>query len=425
MSFWKNLFGKKDPAARKERDARQYAVETAIAQSGSYEARMKLAKSPKTHQEILYYLAQHDRDAAIRRAVATNMQTPVHASPILVADHDQDVRIALAERLVRLLPDLSADRHSQLYAFTIDALGILALDEVLKIRTVLSSALKDSHVAPPKVVGQLARDIEREVAEPILRYCTALSDDDLLEILSNHPASWTVEAVARRQMVSGRVSAAVIDTYEEKAGVYLLENKGAEITNDTLSIIVEKARSFTSWQKPVAIRKSLPPELAKKLATFVDKSVRDLLLNRTDLDPETMAEIANVVRRRLDMMGEGGDDTDDAEARVKKMIAEGRLNEEAIIDALGVRDRDFVVVGLAALVHSNRENIEKVIAMRAPKPLMAICWKGGLSMRTAFQMQQELAHIPPQELIYPRGGTDYPLDAEELKWQLEFLGLNK
>ena len=425
MSFFQKLFGSRNPAAKKERDARQYAVETAIAQSGSYEARLKLAKSPKTHQEILYDLAEHDRDAAIRRAVAANIQTPVHASPILVVDTDQDVRIALAERLVRLLPDLSADKHSQLYAFTIDALGTLALDEVLKIRTVLSSALKDSLLAPPKLVGQLARDIEREVSEPILRYCAALSDDDLLDILKNHPAPWTVEAVARRQNVSGAVSAAVIDTYEEKAGVYLLENKSADITADTLSLIVERAKSFTSWQKPVAVRKTLPPELAKKLATFVDKSVRELLLNRTDLDPETMTEISNVVRRRLDMIEETGSDDDDAETRVKKMIAEGRLNEEAVIDALGVRDRDFVIVALAALVHSNRANIEKIVAMQAPKPLLAVCWKGGLSMRTAFQMEQELAHIPAKELIYPRGGTDYPLEKEELEWQLEFLGLKK
>jgi hypothetical protein len=44
-------------------------------------------------------------------------------------------------------------------------------------------------------------------------------------------------------------------------------------------------------------------------------------------------------------------------------------------------------------------------------------------MRIALQMQKELAQVPPTELIYPRGGTDYPLDKKELEWQLEFLGL--
>lgn len=424
MSFFKKLFGR-NPEKKKERDAQRYAVETAIAQSGSYEARLKLAKSADTHQEILYYLAEHDRDAAVRRAVAANIQTPVHASHILVMDRDQDVRIALAERLVRLLPDLSADKHSQLYAFTLDALGTLALDEVLKIRTVLSSALKDSLAAPPKIVGQLARDIEREVAEPVLRYCAALSDEDLLDILGNHPASWTVEAVARRKTVSGPVSAAVIETNEEKAGAYLLENGGAEITASTLSVIVEKARNFKSWQKPMAIRKNLPPELAKKLADFVDQSVRDLLLNRTDLDSETMNEISTIVRRRLDFLDESERVESEAPQRLKKMIAEGRLNEQALMDALAVRDRELVILALAALIKADRDSVEKIILMRAPKPIMAICWKAGLSMRTAFQMQKELAHIPAGELIYPRGGTDYPLEEDELRWQLEFLGLNK
>jgi hypothetical protein len=425
MSFFKKLFGKKDPFAKQERDAARYAVETAIAQSGAFDARMKLAKSPKTHQEILYYLAEHDMDAAIRRAVAENIQTPLHANPVIVKDKDQDVRLALAERLVKLLPDLSPEKHSQLYAYTIDALGTLALDEVLKIRTVLSSTLKDTLAAPPKVVGQLARDIERQVSEPILRYCTAVSDDDLLDILKGHPAGWIIEAIAARKNVSGRVSDAVIDAHEERAGVVLLENETADIPMATLSKIVEKAKSFTSWQRPIATRKFLPPEIAKKLATFVDQSVRQLLLERTDLDADTMTEISNTVRRRLDMMDENEKDQDDPTARVKKMIAENRLNEDAIVDAMGVRDREFVIVGLAAMVHTTKSEIEKIIAMKAPKPILAICWKGKLSMRTAFQLQKELAMIPPKELIYPRGGTDYPLEAKELEWQLEFLGLKK
>lgn len=154
------------------------------------------------------------------------------------------------------------------------------------------------------MVGQLARDIEREVAEPILRYCVALSDDDLLDIIKNHTSPWVLQAIAKRKGVSGRISDAVIEANDEPAGVVLLENKDAEIPHATLAKIVEKAKQFVSWQKPIIIRKHLPADLAKKLATFVDQSVKNLLLERTDLDPETMSEITDIVRRRLDMMDE-------------------------------------------------------------------------------------------------------------------------
>jgi hypothetical protein len=38
-------------------------------------------------------------------------------------------------------------------------------------------------------------------------------------------------------------------------------------------------------------------------------------------------------------------------------------------------------------------------------------------------LQKDVGQVPPKELMYPKGGTDYPLSDEDLEWQLEFLGL--
>jgi hypothetical protein len=38
-------------------------------------------------------------------------------------------------------------------------------------------------------------------------------------------------------------------------------------------------------------------------------------------------------------------------------------------------------------------------------------------------MQQELGQVPVKELLYARGGTDYPLTVDEMIWQLDFLGI--
>jgi hypothetical protein len=32
--------------------------------------------------------------------------------------------------------------------------------------------------------------------------------------------------------------------------------------------------------------------------------------------------------------------------------------------------------------------------------------------------------VPPSALLYPRGGTDYPLTKEEMAWQLDAIGIN-
>lgn len=413
MSFFRNLLGLKP---------KDYAAQRQALQSADMKRRMSLARDSHTSKEILYYLADQDPEPKVRKAVVENKAMPVQVSPKLAIDPNVDVRLALAGRLVDLLPDLSRDMHSQLYAFAVQALGTLALDEVLKIRTALASTLKDHAHTPPKVAGQLARDVEREVSEPILRFCAALSDEDLLDILRSHPASWVIQAVAGRNMVSAPVSAAVIETRDRPGGKTLIENEGAVITESLLQQIVEMARSFPEWQKPMALRKALPISIVRALAEFVDASVRDLLMRRGDFDEQATEEIAAIFRRRMEYAAEESQ-TESTEELLQRMIREGKLDEKTLADALGMRDRDFAYGAIAYLAKVARADVQRIFDMQAAKPIVALAWKAGLSMRMAFQLQRDLGKVQPRDLLYPRDGTDYPMTLAELQWQLEFLGL--
>lgn len=425
------MFGflKKLPVARRPRfraahSSTPYEQEKQIARSPDQKARLTLASNSQTSQEILYYLAAHDPDPAVRSAVIGNKSTPVQAATILASDKDEDVRLLLAKRLVHLLPTLSLDRHSQLYAYCVQALGTLALDEVLKIRKALSTALQDHAHTPPKIAGQLARDLEREVSEPILRYCAALADEDLLDILKDHPAGWAVEAIAQRQSISTEISAAVIKTKNRPAGVLLLHNENAQISRDTLAEIITAAAQYPEWQKPAALHRHLPSDLAQELAAIADASVRDILLKREDFDEETVEDIAAIFQRRLAFAAEE-ERLPSPIDRVEELIRNNALNEDSIADGLAMRDRAFVFAALAYRAQTTPKEIERIFALKAPKPIVALCWHAGTSMRLALRLQQELGQIPPPELLYPRDGFDYPLSTEEMKWQLEFLDLKR
>ena len=421
LDFLQNLLP--TPKNKQKRNPKRYAEEKQTALTGDVKKRITLASSSKTHQEILYYLADKDPDPRVRQAVAENKSTPVHASPILAHDDDEDVRIKIAERLITLLPELSKQKQSQLYAYAVQALGTLALDEVLKIRKALSSALKDYAHTPPKVAGQLARDIEREVSAPILKLCAALSDEDILDILSQHPANWAIEAIAGRESVSADVSQAVIATEHVPAGEILLENKGAEITEQLLEEIITKSRQFPEWQKPLACHKHLPADMAKELAGFAQDAVKNLLCERGDFDEDTLEEISEAFKRRMDYADEQEREKEDPLEHAKRLHKESRLDEDVITDALAMRDREFVLASLALLTGYKLEEINKIFDLRAPKPIVAIAWKAGLSVRTALKFQQELGKVAPKELLYPKGGETYPLSDEDMKWQLEFQGL--
>ncbi len=423
MSIIETLLNTLDPDKKDARAAKRYAREKTVAQSPDGKARLKLAKSSKTQAEILYYLAQHDADVSVRTAVAANSATPYQANKIIAVDKSADVRMALAERLVRLLPNLPSDQQSQFYAYTVEALEKLASDEVAKVRIALAQTLKNELHAPPHIVNKLAQDIERQVAEPILHHCMAVSDDVLLEILSNHPASWKIEAIAQRRYVSASVSDAVIEAYNESAGILLINNKDADIAQPTLLKIVEKAKIFTAWQKPLAVRAFLPAEIALKLADFVDESVKSLIRKRTDLNEEISKDISDKFRQDLNQLTEYDYSHLSPEDRVRKLIVDKALDEDTLIKALDDRERVFAIVVLAALVRTSRSTMENIIGMRKSKPLVAVCHRANLSMRTCMRVQQELSGIPSKELINARGGTDYPMEPDEIKWQLDFLGL--
>lgn len=380
-----------------------------------------LARDEQTNPEILYYLAGKG-DADVRRAVAHNKSTPLQAASLLAEDRDGDVRLLLAERLLKLLPSLTPERHSQIYAFTVQALGMLAQDEMLQIRRALTTSLSDYALAPPQVVVRLANDLAREVAEPILRFCVALKDEDLLDVISGYSAPWVVVAIANRGSVSPPVVDAVIGTGEAEATTALVKNPGARFSLDALQTIVERAKDHPEWHQPVAMRKELSSELARQMIGFVDKAVLDVLEKRSDFEPAARKQISEMVARRLSYlhdMPEG----ETAEHRAIRYIKDGKMTQDVLADALAWHENDFVIFGLAHFAKVHPQIVKRMVETVTPKPLVALCWRAQLPMRFCTDLQQRLAKIPLKDVMYAKGGTEYPMTPDEIKWQLEFFGI--
>ena len=417
MSFLSKILG----AGKSDNkpDPKRYEAERAKAQSKSVKDRLKLAKSTATHPEILYYLAE-DSDLKVRRAVASNPSTPVHASQLLAKDDDVDVKVELINRLSALLPDLSEDQYAHLYAYAAQALGVLALDEVLKVRLALSSALQDELYAPPEVVSQLAKDLERRVSEPVLKLCSAVPDEVLIDILQNHPEKWVVEAIAGRENLGEGVSSVVVKVNQTKAGEILIKNETAKLSDEAINQILNEAPEKPEWHKPLALQTHLPSRVLKDIVLFVDSSIQKMILNRKDIDDEVRDDLAQTVSRRVNFLidEKGGRLT--PEEKVKRLHTEGQLNDDAVKDALGLREHDFVYAALSVAGKMPASVVAKMIETGSAKAAIAVVWKAGFSMRTALEIQKTMAKIPPKELLYPKNGEDYPLSKEDLQWQVDF-----
>jgi uncharacterized protein (DUF2336 family) len=423
MSFIGKLFKKKEktikPVLNQEKDEARYEVEKQLVKSDDPKQRIKLAKNPRTHLEVLYYLAEDD-DVRVRRAVASNSATPLHVSRVLAEDNDVDVRLSLAERLMAMLPELDDAQHAHLYAFAVQSLGMLALDEVLKVRLSLSSVLKDKLYTPPEVAAQLARDVERRVSEPVLKLCAAIPDKDLVDILMEHPESWVIQAIAERDQLSALVSDAVFEANDVEAGAKLIANETADISLETLEKIIEKARNTPEWHRPLALRKHLPSDMVLEILDFLDVSLQKLVSQRDDFDDETKALVVETVARRMRFLVDDKGRRIDPKKKVQQLYAQNNLNEDHMSDALALRENDFVIDALALKTGLDQTLIRRMIDTHSPKAVTALAWKAGLSMRFALALQQDLAKVAPRELLYPRNGEQFPLSEDDMQWQIEF-----
>lgn len=337
---------------------------------------------------------------------------------------DPRVRAVLARKLARLLPDLDADSQASMQRLAIRALERLARDQAVQVRSALATAIKDVACAPPNVCRMLARDVEESVAEPILHYCVTLTDQDLLAIVGGRPPSWVLEAIAKREKVSSQVSSAIVDTGDRGATGILLDNHGADISEHTLERIAEESARNTEWQASLARRPQLPKQVADKLTAFVDQSVLEVLKSRRDLDAATAREVVEVTRRRLEWL-EDAVPNESPQDKARRLYKARMLTDEAVADALSWNEVDFVRAALALNSGIRIGIVDQILKSRSAKAITALAWRAKLSMRTAIQLQTRVASLTPRQLLYARGGTDYPMSPADMTNQLELFGVTR
>jgi len=333
-----------------------------------------------------------------------------------------EARAALAVRLCRLLAVRSVDSEAAVAAAgALRTLETLARDKAVRVRAALASSIKDIAACPPDIAATLARDVEREVAEPILRCCVALSDDELSAVIAARDETWALSAVAGRKSVSARVSAALVDKDDTGAIGVLLDNDGAVIAEPTMERLIDTVDERPELGRRIAERSELPRRLAVRLAARVDDAILETLRRRPDFDDTMAREIAAAARRRVDWI-EHADPDESPERRAARLFRAGLLDETAFGDALSWGQARFVRAALALTSEIPPPLIDEMLSSRDPRVATALCWRAGFSMRTAMRVQVDAAGVDPRRVLNARRGTDYPLTPAEMTRCLELRG---
>ncbi len=413
----RRLLGKSLPETLSYEESRK------ILESRANELKAELCIREDVAPEILYYLAT-DPDPKIRKAIAANTGTPAQANVILASDDNTDVRCELSRKIGRILPGLDAEEESRTRELLVAALEKLARDALPRVRAILAEEIKSAPNVPAHIVKRLARDLETIVAAPILQYSPLLSDDDLIEIIAGAKADGALEAIARRNGVSPRLSDAIISAFDVPAIAALLVNRSAQIREEALDRLVEEAEAIETWQSGIVMRAELSLRAVRRIAGFVGASLLQALSARAGLDAETSNLIGKRMRQRL--LDDPGDvaKTEDAEAEVESAAKRGVLDDGFVAAAAEAGNRATVISAMARLNRLPVSSIERIFAARSAKAITALAWRAGLPMRVSLKIQTFLLKLTQREMVFARAGVGFPLSEDEMRWHLSYFGIS-
>jgi Uncharacterised protein conserved in bacteria (DUF2336) len=108
-------------------------------------------------------------------------------------------------------------------------------------------------------------------------------------------------------------------------------------------------------------------------------------------------------------------------AEARRLNDEDRLDEEALIYAAQRGDARLATAMLAVASNVGVSVVERAATLRSSKGLVSLVWKAGFSMRAAIPLQALLARLGPEAILRPTSTGGFPLAADEMRWQIEFL----
>ena len=211
---------------------------------------------------------------------------------------------------------------------------------------------------PSTIVRKLADDEDVEVARPVLRNALSLTEDDLIR-LAQRGSQAHLTAIAGRATVPEKVTDVLIDRGDREVVHTVTANHGARFSDYGMGRLIEKCEEDVDLRELLVERPDLSPQTVEKLVPILSESLTMKLAERGHdvdgrLSPDVIAQLrqrfaAQLKQRKenilqvsliVDQIRLGKMKLDDA---VRQVAEAGRLLDVAALLAAFVRlERDQV-----------------------------------------------------------------------------------
>ncbi len=265
---------------------------------------------------------------------------------------------------------------AQLFSYVSDRCDdeqVAQYDEVLcqlaelvevEARTHVAKLLAPLERAPGNVVVRLANDAI-EVAAPLLEFSNVLSDDDLIDIITNRSEAHRM-AIAGRSSVPERVGEALARHGERSSVVRLVRNANAELGQATLERLVARASNDTELARDLRGRTDIDwKSLRGEIHEAGDKVLESIAQIEPRVDPVTIGKVSAVVYNRMrNRAGFSSQEWKVAYNQVKALSDRKQLDERALMRFARFGYGHHTAAALTVLLRVGPEVFVKWLAMQ-------------------------------------------------------------
>jgi uncharacterized protein (DUF2336 family) len=237
--------------------------------------------------------------------------------------------------------------ETELYGSVLETLS----DEMeTAVRAELAARFAEEPNAPVNLIRRLAED-EIDVAGPVLRASTLLTDADLIGVVSRQGQDH-MRAVSGRIEVSEAVSEIIVERGDDHTLGVLLRNDGALLSRAASETAIERAKVNPSLHVVTVERKSLPADLLNEMYFVVEARLRQQILEQNaQMDPDLLE--AAIAAGRTRVAADDGalpPDFADSQAYVDELYAAGQLTPQMLIRFLRSNGRTPFLIALSQAV---------------------------------------------------------------------------
>lgn len=231
-----------------------------------------------------------------------------------------------------------------------------------EIRAQLADMIASSLSPFSQTAERFALDIIA-VARPVLEHCDALSEEALLNVVSQKSQDHLL-AVTRRKTISESISQALVERGDDQVVSALLTNDRAEIAPATYGIVAKRAETSQTLQAPLVRRSGVPIELLNDLYLRVEADLRREIVRKFEsIAPAELEAAFARTRREVSHRYTLPEDFEAAKRRIDGMARKGGLAPPVLVNLMreGPMSRTAFKLAFARLIDVDYELIERVI----------------------------------------------------------------